>query len=218
MQQELIEMLEETISYVEVWHKEDQDVLDKAEALVEKAKNNNVPAGPQGEQINKALGKLRAAQWCHPNEVERLIDEAIDALVAAPSQETVAEQETLVGLSIHGKELRNENIVYDGGPLDLTDCKLLSCYVEFSKAAARTVQFLAIAEQSQPGFLQPLFADAVRLTKPSQEPVTLTPAEIDRAVLEATGFDGFGTQPMNTHDTRNIGLEVIAALRAKEKK
>ena len=53
---------------------------------------------------------------------------------------------------------------------------------------------------------------------PAQEPVTLTPAEIDHAVLEATGFDGFGTQPMNTHDTRNIGLEVIAALRAKEKK
>ena len=50
---------------------------------------------------------------------------------------------------------------------------------------------------------------------PAQEPVTLTPAEIDHAVLEATGFDGFGTQPMNTHDTRNIGLEVIAALRAK---
>ena len=50
---------------------------------------------------------------------------------------------------------------------------------------------------------------------PAQEPVTLTPAEIDRAVLEATGFDGFGCQPMNTHDTRNIGLEVIAALRAK---
>jgi len=49
---------------------------------------------------------------------------------------------------------------------------------------------------------------------PAQE-VGLTPAEIDRAVLEATGFDGFGTQPMNTHDTRNIGLEVIAALRAK---
>ena len=49
----------------------------------------------------------------------------------------------------------------------------------------------------------------------AQEPVTLTPAEIDRAVLEATGFDGFGCQPMNTHDTRNIGLEVIAALRAK---
>ena len=40
MQQELIEMLEEIIPYVEVWHKEDQDVIDKAEALVEKAKNN----------------------------------------------------------------------------------------------------------------------------------------------------------------------------------
>ena len=46
MQQELIEMLEEIIPYVEVWHKEGQDVLDKAEALVEKAKNSNAPAEP----------------------------------------------------------------------------------------------------------------------------------------------------------------------------
>lgn len=46
MQQELIEMLEEIIPYVEVWHKEDQDVIDRAEALVEKAKNNNAPAVP----------------------------------------------------------------------------------------------------------------------------------------------------------------------------
>ena len=45
MQQELIDMLEEIIPYVEVWHKEDQDVIDKAEALVEKAKNN-APAVP----------------------------------------------------------------------------------------------------------------------------------------------------------------------------
>ena len=82
MQQELIEMLEEIIPYVEVWKKDDQDVIDKAEALVAKAKNN---APAQGEQINKALGKLRAAQWGHPNEVERLIDEAIDALVATPA-------------------------------------------------------------------------------------------------------------------------------------
>lgn len=95
----------------------------------------------------------------------------------APSQEPVAEQETLVGLSLHGKELRNENVVYDGGPLDLTDCKLRSCSIEFSKAAARTVQFLAIVEQSQPGFLQPLFADAVRLTTPSLEPVTPDPGQ-----------------------------------------
>lgn len=89
MQQELIEMLEEIIQYVEVWHPEDGEALDRAEALIKKAKNN-APAVPQGEQINKALGKLRAAQWCHPNEVERLIDEAIDALVAAtpaPAQE-----------------------------------------------------------------------------------------------------------------------------------
>ena len=48
MQQELIEMLEEIIPYVEVWKKEDQDVLDKAEALVEKAKNNNAPAQEVG--------------------------------------------------------------------------------------------------------------------------------------------------------------------------
>lgn len=91
MQQELIEMLEEIIPYVEVWNAHDQSVLDKAEALIEKAKNSaKEPAVQQGEQINKALGKLRAAQWCHPNEVERLIDEAIDALVAAtpaPAQE-----------------------------------------------------------------------------------------------------------------------------------
>ena len=46
MQQELIEMLEEIIPYVEVWKKDGQDVLDKAEALVAKAKNN-APAVPQ---------------------------------------------------------------------------------------------------------------------------------------------------------------------------
>lgn len=175
MQQELIEMLEETISYVEVWHKEDQDVLDKAEALVEKAKNNNVPAGPQGEQINKALGKLRAAQWCHPNEVERLIDEAIDALVAATPAPAQEQCNACCGT---GRMVRDPDIG--------TDQECFVC--------------------DGTGFL------------PAQEPVTLTPAEIDRAVLEATGFDGFGTQPMNTHDTRNIGLEVIAALRAKENK
>ena len=46
MQQELIEMLEEIIQYVEVWNAHDQSVLDKAEALIEKAKNN-APAVPQ---------------------------------------------------------------------------------------------------------------------------------------------------------------------------
>ncbi len=60
MQQELIEMLEEIIPYVEVWHKEDQDVLDKAEALVEKAKNNNVPA-VQVYQLAKLGGPTETA-------------------------------------------------------------------------------------------------------------------------------------------------------------
>jgi len=40
MQQELIEMLEEIIQYVEVWRAQDQEVIDKAEALIKKAKNN----------------------------------------------------------------------------------------------------------------------------------------------------------------------------------
>ena len=49
MQQELIEMLEEIIQYVEVWNAHDQSVLDKAEALIEKAKNSaKEPAVPQG--------------------------------------------------------------------------------------------------------------------------------------------------------------------------
>ena len=216
MQRELIEMLEEIIQYVEVWNAHDQSVLDKAEALIEKAKNN-APAVPQGEPDFWGSGDgcwVRATDKLARPDASRFNI----PLYAAPSQEPVAEQETLVGLSIHGKELRNENIVYDGGPLDLTDCKLLSCYVEFSKAAARTVQFLAIAEQSQPGFLQPLFADAVRLTKPSQEPVTLTDEEIDRVVLEAVGFEGYGCQAMNKADMRGVSRAIIAALRAKENK
>ena len=205
MQRELIEMLEEIIQYVEVWNAHDQSVLDKAEALIEKAKNSaKEPAVPQGEPDFWGSGDgcwVRATDKLARPDASRFNI----PLYAAPSQEPVAEQETLVGLSIHGKELRNENIVYDGGPLDLTDCKLLSCYVEFSKAAARTVQFLAIAEQSQPGFLQPLFADAVRLTKPSQE-VGLTDEEID---CQKGG-------PSQSH--HDFARAIIAALRAKENK
>ena len=52
MQQELIEMLEETIQYVEVWNAHDQGIIDKAEALVEKAKKSaKEPAVPQGEPV-----------------------------------------------------------------------------------------------------------------------------------------------------------------------
>ena len=47
--------------------------------------HNNAPAVPQGEQIKKALGKLKAAQMCHPNSVQFLIEEAIDALEATPA-------------------------------------------------------------------------------------------------------------------------------------
>lgn len=48
------------------------------------------------------------------------------------------------------------------------------------------------------------------------EPVTLTDEEIDKVALEATGYDGFGTQPMNSHDLRNVVHRAIAALREKE--
>lgn len=133
------------------------------------------PAVPQGEPLGYInAGHLHEIQSGRVPYVYVYAAPGAGAEVpvyTTPSQEPVAEQETLVGLSLHGKELRNENVVYDGGPLDLTDCKLRSCYIELSKAAARTVQFLAIAEQSQPGFLQPLFADAVRLTTSSLEPV-----------------------------------------------
>lgn len=55
MQQELIEMLEEIIQYVEVWNAHDQGIIDKAEALVEKAKNSaKEPAVPQGVIYEKA--------------------------------------------------------------------------------------------------------------------------------------------------------------------
>ena len=47
MQQELIEMLEEIIPYVAVWKAQDQEVIDKAEALIKKAKNN-APAQEEG--------------------------------------------------------------------------------------------------------------------------------------------------------------------------
>lgn len=148
MQQELIEMLEEIIPYVEVWHKEDQDVIDKAEKLVEKAKNNNnnAPAVPQGE----------------------------------------------LTLSVE-----REPDYWSGGH-----------FYEGTKGWINPTKVQGL----------PIGTKLYTAPAPAQEPVTLTPAEIDRAVLEATGFDGSGTQPMNTHDTRNIGLEVIAALRAKENK
>jgi hypothetical protein len=63
MQQELIEMLEEIIPYVGVWNKEDQAVLDKAEALVEKAKNNNAPATDAGVVEYKPVGYLRSHEF-----------------------------------------------------------------------------------------------------------------------------------------------------------
>lgn len=54
MQQELIEMLEEIIQYVEVWRAQDQEVIDKAEALIEKAKNSaKEPAVPQGWRFKR---------------------------------------------------------------------------------------------------------------------------------------------------------------------
>ena len=37
--------------------------------------------------IEKALGKLRAAQMCHPNAVQALIDEAITAIQQAEAQQ-----------------------------------------------------------------------------------------------------------------------------------
>jgi hypothetical protein len=56
MQQELIEMLEEIIQY---WHPEDWEALDRAEALIEKAKNN-APVVPQGF---KPVGYLRSDEF-----------------------------------------------------------------------------------------------------------------------------------------------------------
>ncbi len=40
--------------------------------------------------IEKALGKLRAAQMCHPNAVQALIDEAITAIQQAEDQQAAA--------------------------------------------------------------------------------------------------------------------------------
>lgn len=66
MQQELIEMLEEIIPYVEVWHKDDQDVLDKAEALVAKAKNN----APAVELVIRKFKLVNLCLVCILREIE----------------------------------------------------------------------------------------------------------------------------------------------------
>jgi len=50
--------------------------------------------------------------------------------------------------------------------------------------------------------------------KPAQE-VGLTDEEIDRVVLEAVGFEGYGCQAMNKADMRWVSRAIIAALRAK---
>ncbi len=42
--------------------------------------------------IEKALGKLRAAQMCHPNAVQALIDEAITAIQQPVTGEPVLVQ------------------------------------------------------------------------------------------------------------------------------
>ena len=91
MQQELIEMLEEIIPYVEVWHKEDQDVIDKAEALVEKAKkNNNAPAVPQGmrivpiwllERVERSLGAFTSDEGWAQTDMDTM--DSVSAMLAA---------------------------------------------------------------------------------------------------------------------------------------
>ena len=45
--------------------------------------------------IEKALGKLRAAQMCHPNAVQALIDEAIAAIQQAEAQQPAAPEPVL---------------------------------------------------------------------------------------------------------------------------
>lgn len=45
--------------------------------------------------IEKALGKLRAAQMCHPNAVQALIDEAIAAIQQAEDQQPAAPEPVL---------------------------------------------------------------------------------------------------------------------------
>ena len=57
-------------------------------------------------------------------------------------------------------------------------------------------------------------AIAARAAAPAQE-VGLTDEEIDRVVLEAVGFEGYGCQAMNKADMRGVSRAIIAALRAK---
>ena len=45
--------------------------------------------------IEKVLGKLRAAQMCHPNAVQALIDEAIAAIQQAEDQQPAAPEPVL---------------------------------------------------------------------------------------------------------------------------
>ena len=49
----------------------------------------------------------------------------------------------------------------------------------------------------------------------SPQEVGLTDEEIDRVVLEAVGFEGYGCQAMNKADMRWVSRAIIAALRAK---
>lgn len=58
---------------------------------------------------------------------------------------------------------------------------------------------------------------AIALYERPQE-VGLTDEEIDRVVLEAVGFEGYGCQAMNKADMREVSRAIIAALRAKGSK
>lgn len=99
MQQELIEMLEEIIQYVEIWNAHDQGIIDKAEALVEKAKNcakeSAVPQGfatlnewflslPEQRQV-----QLRDDKWMLANAA------FMANRTAAPSQPVTLTEEVL---------------------------------------------------------------------------------------------------------------------------
>lgn len=71
--------------------------------------------------IEKALGKLRAAQMCHPNAVQALIDEAIAAIQQAEQPATGEPVDFPAGAIVNGRTLMDRIEAYpfesEGGDL-----------------------------------------------------------------------------------------------------
>lgn len=196
----LLERVEQSLGSFtsdEGWSQADMDTMDSVSALL--AATTAAPSQPAVPMSESQ----RADMIC-----------AVAAICTGTSSRTVAANaiewvERYYGITAPSQPAVPQWITADESPLmALSDCINL---LESPKQLNDSVRVWACVQNAKAA----MKLLAATPSAPSQ-PVALTDEEIDKVVLEATGYDGFGTQPMNSHDLRNVVHDAIAAMHEKQ--